>query len=95
MPVSFVMIRVCLPWEKYLFLPLYGNTENPLLANSARPLGQFKKGERAITVLSIENFTKRFKQKNSVLNTSAITTVTKPSMKPRSGATTNHHLATR
>ena len=31
-------------------------------------------------------------QKDSVLNTSAITAVTKSSMKPRSGTTTNHHL---
>ena len=37
-------------------------------------------------------FTERFKQKNSMLNTSAITAVTKSSMKPRSGATTNRHL---
>ena len=33
-----------------------------------------------------------FKQKDSVLNTSAISVVTKSSMKPRSGTTTNHHL---
>ena len=31
-------------------------------------------------------------QKDSVLNTSAITAVTKVSMKPRSGATANRHL---
>jgi len=37
-------------------------------------------------------FCRRFKQKDSVLNTSAITAVTKVSMKPRSGATANHHL---
>jgi len=34
----------------------------------------------------------QFKQKDSVLNTSVIATVTKSSMKPRSGATANRHL---
>ena len=33
-----------------------------------------------------------FKQKDSMLNTSATTVVTKSSMKPRSGATANRHL---
>ena len=37
-------------------------------------------------------FTERFKQKDSVLNTSVITAVTKSSMKPQSGATANCHL---
>ena len=37
-------------------------------------------------------FTERFKQKDSVLNTSAITAITKSSIKPGSGATANRHL---
>ena len=37
-------------------------------------------------------FNRSFKQKDSVLNTSEITAVTKSSMKPRSGATANRHL---
>ena len=37
-------------------------------------------------------FTERFKQKDSMLNTSAITAVTKFSMKPQKGTTANHHL---
>jgi len=41
----------------------------------------------------VYQFTERFKQKDGVLNTSAITAVTKSSMKPQSGATTNRHLS--
>ena len=37
-------------------------------------------------------FTKRFKQKDSVVNTTVITAVTKSSIKPRSSATANRHL---
>jgi len=52
------------------------------------------KGERAITLRfqCYLRFSKSFKQKDSVLNTSAITAVTKSSMKPRSGTTANRHL---
>ena len=39
-----------------------------------------------------QHFTECFKQNDSMLNTSVITAVTKPSMKPQSGATANRHL---
>jgi len=37
-------------------------------------------------------FYRVFKQKDSMLSASAITAIIKSSMKPRSGATANHHL---
>ena len=37
-------------------------------------------------------FYRTFKQKDSMLNTSAITAITESSMKPRNGATANCHL---
>ena len=78
--------------EKYLFLSLYGNTENPLVA--ARPsIDQSQlKGKRAIMLCFQCCLIEGFKQKDSVLNTSGINAVIKVSMKPRSGATANHHL---
>ena len=73
-------------------LSIHGNTENPLVAACAPDQSvtvKRRKGDYAlISVLSTEDF----KQKDSVLNTSAITAVTKVSMKPQSGATANRHL---
>jgi len=81
--------------EKYLFLPLYGNTENPLVTVCTPKIDYTVKRQKgdstSLSVLS-HNLENDFKPKDSVLNTSAITAVTKSSMKPRSGATTNRHL---
>ena len=72
--------------EKYLFLSVYGN---PLVA--AR-IDQRRKGDYASFSVLSNSLLNIFKQKDSVLNTSAITPVTKVSMKSRSGATANRHL---
>ena len=82
--------------EKYLFLPLYANTENSLVPASATRIEQDwlltvkrQKGDYA----SFSELSNIFKQKDSELNTSAIIiNVTKSSTKPWSGATTNCHL---
>ena len=79
--------------ENYLFLSIYGNTENPPVA--ARTPGSISHSEKAkgrlcFAFSAVQHFAEGFKQKDSVLNTSAITAVTKVSMKPRSGATANH-----
>ena len=52
------------------------------------------KGERIITLRfqCCQTFTERFKLKDIMKNTSAITAVTNSSMKPWSGAATNCHL---
>jgi len=80
--------------EKYLFLSLYGNTENLLVAAcTPGSISHSKKVKgRLCFVFSVVQHFAGFKQKNSMLNTSAITAVIKVSMKPRSGATANHHL---
>jgi len=52
-----------------------------------------KRSERAIRLrFQCCHFAERFKQKDSMLNTSAITAVTKVSMNPQSSATANRHL---
>ena len=58
------------------------------------PLGLISHSERAITLRfqCCLTFYRTFKQKDSMLNTSAITAITKSSMKPRSGTTANRHL---
>jgi len=71
--------------EKYLFLPLHGNTENPRVAACAPELishSEKAKGRLRFVFSVVEHFAEGFKQKDSVLNTSAITAVTKVSMKP-------------
>ena len=74
---------------KYLFLLLYGNTDNSLVTARAPK-------NRLITVKRLigdyASFTQRFKRKDSVLNTSAINAITKSSTKPWSVATANRHL---
>jgi len=40
----------------------------------------------------VQNFTEHFKQKHSMIDTSAVTVFTKSSMNPWSSPTTNHHL---
>ena len=40
----------------------------------------------------MEHFTEHFKQKDSVLNTSATNEISKSSIKPQSGIAANHHL---
>ena len=69
--------------EKYLFLPLYENTENSLC-----PQDQLVtvKGQSPFDSNVVQHFTEHFQQKGSVLH------ITKSSMKPRSGTTTNCHL---
>jgi len=62
--------------EKYLILPLWTINEKT-------------KGWLRFV---FQHFTELFKQKDRVINTSAITAVTKSSMKPWSGATANCHL---
>ena len=77
-------------YEKYRFLFLYRNAENPLKTERTPWIDwtQWKGSYTSFSVLSTE----RFKQKDSMLNTAAVIAVTKSSMKPRSGATVNHHL---
>ena len=81
--------------DKYLFLSLHRNTENPLVA--ARAPGSVshskkEKGRLRFVFSVVYHFAEGSKQKDSVLNTFAITAVTKVSMKPRSSATANRHL---
>jgi len=64
---------------------------------TARSPGSISHSEKAQRWLHfvfsvVQHFTERFKQKDSVLNTSAITEVAKFSMKPQSNATANRHL---
>jgi len=65
--------------KKYLFLPLYGNMEIRLWQRA--PPGSISHSEKAKGQLHfvfsvVQHFTERFKQKESMLTTSAITAVT-------------------
>ena len=67
----------------------YGNMENSLLTAHAPTIEESQwKGEWA----GVWRFTKRFKQRINLRNTSAITAVTKSSIKPRRGTAVNLHL---
>jgi len=64
-------------FEKYLFLPLYGNRENPLItAHAPHDRLVTVNGQLSFIFSGVYHFTERFKQKDSVLITSAITSVT-------------------
>ena len=84
--------------EKYLFLPLYIWKYGKSICDSACPQDRLitvnrQKGDYAsFSVLSNILATECFKQKDNVLNFSAITAVTKSSIKARSGTTANCHL---
>jgi len=60
--------------EKYLFLSLYGNTENPLV--TARAPGSISYSKKAKGLLHfvfsvVQHFAEGLKQKDSILSTSA------------------------
>jgi len=78
--------------EKYLFLPLWKHgwfTRDSAYPNNWVTVNRWM----GVITLRFQHFTERFKQKDSVINTSAITAVTKSSMKPWRGTTViNHHL---
>ena len=79
----------------------YGNTGNSLMIACAPTIDEsqwkrWKSNYASFFFSFVKHFTECFKHKDSMLNTSAITAVTtKSSMKPRSSATTNHHLCRR
>ena len=65
--------------------------------DSAHPYNQWatvkrRRGWLRFVFSIVQHCTENLKQKDSVINTSAITAVTKSSMKPQSGTTANHHL---
>ena len=103
MPVSFVFVYVCpiaqhyrqrRAWKVSLLDTIWkcGKSTH----DSVRPwsISQSEKAkERLCFIFSVVwQFTEWFKQKDSMLNTTAITAVTMFSMKPWSGATTNCQL---
>ena len=102
MPVSFVFLYTCTvtqrcrkrTWKVSLVATIwkYGrfthDSTNPYdwWATAKRWKGDY------ISFLCSPTFYRTFKQKDSAINTSAITAVTKSFMKPWSGATANCHL---
>jgi len=65
--------------------------------SDSAPLGSIShsekvKGRLRFVFSNVKNFTELFKQKDSVLNTSVITAVTKSYIKPRSSTNANLHL---
>ena len=97
MPVSFIFAYARPITQRYRQkrVPLCGNTEDSLMTVRAPTIDESQwKGKWVITLhfQCYLIFTKCFKQKDSMINTSVFTAVIKSSIKPRSGTTTNRHL---